>query len=243
DLIESAGGVTVDLSRRPGGVSGALVPTVDTFKQYYHAEAVATEQLSLHLAKAVAGPEGVRTAVDKALREVLTAPRKAEIVLRDADRGRARLARHVRARSLWDFRRIEGGLDDVDLIIGGLVLKYGASHPYILTADADECLDAMARANLVDETHTEELKSTRAFWMRMLSVQGLTGWLDPETAPPSARLSALIAKAAGVGDFSQVEPLIRGHADRANVLYNHLILGRDGRQAASPHGVRMGVAH
>ncbi|MEM8986512.1 MAG: hypothetical protein AAGC95_07285, partial [Pseudomonadota bacterium] len=47
DLIESAGGVTVDLSRRPGGVSGALVPTVDTFKQYYHAEAVATEQLSL----------------------------------------------------------------------------------------------------------------------------------------------------------------------------------------------------
>ena len=35
----------------------------------------------------------------------------------------------------------------------------------------------------------------------------------------------MLAKAAGVSDYSAVEPLIRGHAERTMAHYNTLVLG------------------
>ena len=232
-------GITLDMRRRPGGVSSAIASSLEDFQAYYGSQAVAIEQIRLTAMRPIAGGGKLRKSLDAEILSLISHPRRAELILRDADRARARMSRHDRAQSLWDARRIDGGFDDVNLIIGALKVKHSASHPYILTPEPEASLDALARADIIEPGFAEDLKAARAFWLRLLSVQGLAGWTDPETAPPSDRLAQLVARAAGVTDLAHVEPLIRGHAERVNLLYNYLMLGRERPQGTgSAHVAR-----
>ncbi|MEL7028636.1 MAG: hypothetical protein AAGL49_05360, partial [Pseudomonadota bacterium] len=217
----------LDMTCRPGGVSSPLATPLAEFRNFFQSGAVAVEQLLLTGMRPSAGGDEIRAKVGQSIFDLATRPRKADLILRDADRARARQSRQDRARSPWDVRRISGGLDDIDLIIGALRVKHGGSHAYVLGADPDECLDAMARASLIDSQHASELAETRAFWLRIAAAQAFANWSDPESEPIGPRLAGLLARAAGVDDIAHVHPLMRGHADRANVLYNHLVLGRE----------------
>jgi len=217
----------LDMSCRPGGVSSALATPLAEFRAYYQSGAVAIEQLLLTGMRPSAGADEARAKVGQAIFDLATRPRKADLILRDADRARARQSRHDRARTDWDVRRISGGLDDIDLIIGALRVKHGGSHAYVLGADPDDCLESMARAGLLDAQHVAELSESRAFWQRIAAAQGFARWSDPESQPISPRLARMLARAGGVDDIAHLDPLMRGHADRVNVLYNHLVLGRE----------------
>lgn len=242
DLIETPGseyrGLPVDLRARPGGAGGPLAATHEEFRTHHDSQAAALEQVKLAGYRIVAGPEKARKAVEKIISGMATGVRRADYLMRDVDRGRVQRLRRDGARSIWDVARIEGGLEDVDLLIGVLKKKYAATQPYVLGESTQETLDALVRSGALTRAFADELAGARALWRRLLTIEDLAGWSGFDARPPAPRLARLVAQAAGVSRFEDVEPLIRGHADRINVLYNHLMLGRE-KPFAAAAGARM----
>ncbi len=215
----------VDTRLRPGGTGGEIASSLRVFKTFYVGQADAWAQLSLTRARVVCGPKVLAARIEEATTEILTRPRQGDQLSRDADRTRTKDLRHNRAQSIWDVKRIRGGLVDLEMIVQCLQIKYGAEHPYVFSPNLSEALSALARAGCVDGNIAAELSETVAFWERLRAVQGMTGLFDPGSERPRQRMAALIARAVGVSEFRSVEPLIRGHAERTQAHYNHLILG------------------
>lgn len=218
--------VSPDMSYRPAGVSGALAPAVSTFKNYVQSEAVAHDQIMLGRARVIAGAAEIAEEAKNALRGAVASGRRADILFRDLDRARAQRIRRDRATSDWDIDRLEGGRQDVELVISTLIYRHGASHPAIQSEDVYEALDSLARADLIADDAAQALKSARAFWTRLQVVRSLAQWNDPIHQPIRPRFAKLIANAAGVSQFDQVRPMMRGYAEDVTRFYAQLVLGR-----------------
>ncbi len=212
-----------DVSRRPGGVAGALAPTTNELKSFIQSEAIASDHIAFARARVVAGVDQEAT---KALRTAVSYPRRADILMRDIDRSRAQRLRRDRASSLWDLDQIEGGLTDVELIISTLIYRHAAAQPSLQSENVDTALDVMARANILSPDVADTLKSARRFWIRMKTVRALARWSDPERSPVRQRFADLIAIAAEVDHFNAVKPMMRGYAEEVTRLYAQLVLGR-----------------
>ena len=227
DAIDTLGkgifAVTPDVAHRPGGVSGPIAPDTEAFKSFIRSEAVAQDYILLARGRVIAGPDESTT---KALRTAVSNPRRADILFRDLDRARAQRLRRDRANSLWDLDHAEGGLHDVDLIIGSLIYRHAAAQPAVQSETPDQALDLLARAGAINVDVAETLKSARAFWTRMYVVRALAGWSDPQREPVRRRFAGLLARAAEVENFSAVRPMMRGYADEITRLYAQLVLGR-----------------
>jgi|GEM_PF-1465426 len=215
----------VDTRSRPGGTSGEIASSLRIYKTYYVGQADARAQLGLTRARVICGPKGLAARIEDATSDMLTRPRQGDQLPRDADRGRTKDLRHNRPYSTWDVERIRGGQADLEIIIQCMQIKYGAEHPYVFSPNLSEALSALGRSGCLEGNIVAELAESVAFWQRLRAVQGMTGMADPTTERPRQRMAKLLAKAVGVSDFTSVEPLIRGHAERTQMHYNHLILG------------------
>ncbi|MHA7871799.1 MAG: hypothetical protein ACX939_05555, partial [Hyphococcus sp.] len=229
-LLEGLGkglfAVAPDLSHRPSGVAGSVAPDVDTFKSYVLSEAIAHEQIMLARARVIAGEKDAAETAREALRGAVSGARRADVLFRDLDRARAQRMRRERPTSDWDIDRLEGGRLDVELVISTLIYKHAAAHPFVQETPPGEALDAMARSDLLPEDAAQALKSARDFWARIQTVRALAEWSDPIRNPVRRRFAMLIARAAGVEQYEQVRPLIRGYSDDISRLYGQLVLGR-----------------
>ncbi|MFQ5563350.1 MAG: hypothetical protein ACE5FO_07260 [Parvularculaceae bacterium] len=215
-----------DVSRRPGGVAGALAPGLDAFKQFVLSEAIALDQILLTRARVVAGEAEAQDNARDAIRSAVSGARRADVLLRDLDRARAQRMRRDRASSEWDIDKLEGGRQDAELIISTLFYRHAGAHPVLQDDEPEQALKAMARSGLIPPETATALISAREFWSRIAVARGFGRWSDPTGAPVRARFGALIARAAGVERFDQARPLIRGYADDLNRLYAQLVLGR-----------------
>jgi glutamine synthetase adenylyltransferase len=230
DMLKEMGrgvfAITPDVSHRPGGVAGPLVPDLAAFKSYVTSEAVAHDQIMLARGHVIAGPESVADQARDALRGAVSGARRADILFRDLDRARAQRMRRERPSSDWDIDRLEGGRFDVELVISTLIFKYASAHPFVQDTTAGEALEAMARSDLISEESAQALKSARAFWARLQLVRALAQWSDPVRSPVRGRFGKLVARAAGVQKFEHVRPLMRGYAEDVTRQYSQIVLGR-----------------
>lgn len=218
--------VTPDATYRPAGVSGAIAPELASFRSYVQSEAVAYDQIMLGRARLIAGGEAISKSAHEALRGAVSSGRKADILFRDLDRARAQRMRRQRAASDWDLDRIEGGRQDIELVISTLIYRHASAHPAVQTQSVEEALATMARAELLSEDTAQALGAARAFWTRLQTVRALAQWTDPVHQPIRPRFASLIARSAGVDKYSQVRPMMRGYADDVSRFYAQLVLGR-----------------
>ncbi len=218
--------ITPDVSHRPSGVAGPLVPAAAAFKAYVQSEAVAQEQIMLARGRVIAGKDRVRKQADDALRLAVAGARRADILFRDLDRARAQRMRRDRPASDWDIDRINGGRADAELVISILIYKHASAHPFVQDAPPAEALQAMARSGLISEQAAQSLAEARAFWARLQLIRVIAGWSDPARAPVRRRFGVLLARAAGVAKFEQVRPMMRGYAEDVSRAYTSLVLGR-----------------
>jgi glutamate-ammonia-ligase adenylyltransferase len=218
--------ITPDTSFRPAGVTGPLAPDLDSFKSYVQSEAVAYDQIMLGRARVIAGEDNIAEDAREALRGAVAAGRRADILFRDLDRARAQRMRRERPASEWDIDRIEGGRQDIELVVSTLIFKHASAHPAVQTETVYEALATMARSDLLSEETAQALKSARGFWTRLQVVRSLAQWSDPVREPIRPRFAKLIARAAGVDKFEQVRPMMRGYSDDVSRFYAQLVLGR-----------------
>ncbi|MEQ1931438.1 MAG: hypothetical protein ABL957_13045, partial [Parvularculaceae bacterium] len=167
-------------------------------------------------------PSAARTALRAGTGNV----RRADMLLRDLDRARAQRLRRDKSGSEWDILHAEGGLSDVDLIVGALIYKHAGALPALQEGAVDDALDALTRGGFLPAPAAETLKSGRAFWVRLATARALARWSDPQREPVRSRFAALLARAAQVDRFALVRPLMRGYSDEIGRLYAQLVLGR-----------------
>ncbi len=215
----------IDTRCRPGGTSGEIASSLGVYQTYYVGEADAREQLGLARARVINGPNSLKARIEDMIAELLTRPRHGDQIYKDADKARERDMRLNRTDTIWDVKNIRGGQVDLDMVVQCLQMRHGAEHPYVLTTDAHEALAALTRAGCLDPGAAQELGESLSHWERLQAVKAFTGVADPATDRPNTRLAKVLARAVGVSDFTSIELLIRGHAERTLAHYNHFVLG------------------
>lgn len=230
DLCAEVGGRWLafepDVGARPGGVTAPLASTISSFRDHMLNRSLAAEKVAVVGLEAIAGGKTAREELSSAILAVAGAPRAADLVFREADRARAQRLRREPAKSIWDVRLIEGGLIDLEFVVSAFAFKHGASHPYALENGLDGALDGLTRAGLVSATTSAELKAASSALAGLAAFQAVFGWRNPQADRFPERLAVLAARAAGVASAGHIEPLLRGHAERVNAIYNRIVSGR-----------------
>ncbi len=224
--------LSVDMSRRPGGISGPLVSTLPAWEQFVQMEAVAMDQIALANTRILTGSKTASNSARTTLREVIANDRRTSITLRDLDRARTQHQKRTtnnlgKTSSLWDIDHLDGGQRDIDLIIKILMYRYSAAHPYLQEMETEAALAALADMDIIDPETVTTLINARKFWASINLVKAWSGWSTPEMVPVRKRFSTVIARATGVTSFSNIPPLIRGYADDGSRLYAKLVLNRN----------------
>ena len=218
--------IAPDLAHRPGGVAGALAPSVDRYKGFIQSEAIASDQILFARARVIAGTESAQKGANSVFRSAVSNPKRADVLFRDLDRARTQRKRREQAASDWDIERIDGGLSDAELIVSTLIYRNAAAQPALQDSNIDEALSLLVRANLLDANVSATLAQARKFWGRLATAKALARWSDPQMQPVRGRFATVLARAAEVERFDQVRPLMRGYAEEVNRLYAQLVLGR-----------------
>ena len=215
----------VDTRCRPGGTSGEIASSVRQYSNYFVGEADARDQLAVTSARVICGPDAMQSRLDELHTEFLIRPRQGERVSKDIDKALTKEFRMHAPSSVWDIDRIRGGFGDLKIVIECLQTQHGGEHPYVLSADMGDSLRALGRAGCIDGPSAADLEESLFFWRSLKTALAFAGNIDPGAERPRQRLAKLLARAAGVSQFSAVEPLIRGHAERTLAHYNQILLG------------------
>ncbi|MGE3931989.1 MAG: bifunctional [glutamine synthetase] adenylyltransferase/[glutamine synthetase]-adenylyl-L-tyrosine phosphorylase [Rhodospirillaceae bacterium] len=213
----------VDMRLRPSGNAGPIASALAAFAQYHQEAAWTWEHMALTRARVVAGPPGLARRIDSAVRAALAAPRDADKLVRDVADMRARMARELKPKSLWDVKHLRGGLVDVEFIAQYLQLRHAAERPEILSTNTSAALARLADAGFLEPGTAQELIAAVRLWRQVQGILrlSLTGDFDEASAPEG--LKRLLARASGAVDFMALRDTITATAESAHAHFVRLI--------------------
>jgi glutamate-ammonia-ligase adenylyltransferase len=241
-LTNEGGLYEIDMRLRPSGRAGPLANSLEAFENYQAQSAWTWEHLALTRARVIHGPAALADRLGQIIRATLRRRRDPAALVRDVADMRDRIADHVRARSIWDFKNVRGGLFDIDFVAQYLALRYAAERPGILDPHPAEMLRRAVEAGLLDAADGACLRSTRSLLSDAQSVLRLT--LDGEEADfdeakaPEGQLR-LIAATQGASDFAELKVCIEAEAADAYAIYQRIVeqpAREAGWQPRSEHG-------
>ncbi|MEF8792262.1 bifunctional [glutamate--ammonia ligase]-adenylyl-L-tyrosine phosphorylase/[glutamate--ammonia-ligase] adenylyltransferase [Thiohalorhabdus sp.] len=167
---------SIDMRLRPGGKSGALVASLNHFRDYQMEQAWVWEHQALIRGRPIAGSPAVGNAFDRIRGEVLTAPRGSEALAREVRVMRGRmLAEHASRVGVFNVKQDRGGLVDIEFLIQSLCLRYAHDYPdlvvppektprrrdsgdsAVLASSNRAALTALAEHNLLDPGRAQGL--------------------------------------------------------------------------------------
>ena len=216
----------IDMRLRPSGRAGPLANSLEAFETYQAQSAWTWEHLALTRARVIHGPAALADRLDRIIRTTLCRKREPSALVRDVADMRDRIARHNRAKSIWDFKNVRGGLFDIDFVAQYLALRYAAARPEILDPHPAEMLRRATDFGLLDAADSECLRATRVLLSDAQSVLRLT--LDGEEADfdeakaPEGQLR-LIAATQGTSDLADLKARIEAEAADAYAIYQRII--------------------
>ena len=111
-------GFEFDARLRPSGCSGVLVTSLAGFDDYQHHEAQTWEHQALCRARAVAGPEAARIAVQQVVDDVLMQPRDCALLAKDVRAMRQKMQDHLSSKSdaIINLKQDAGGVVDIEFL-------------------------------------------------------------------------------------------------------------------------------
>ncbi len=198
----------VDMRLRPSGNSGPVATSLASFIEYQNRDAWTWEHLALTRARLVSGPNALREAVAGTIRGVLCKPRDRARTAEDLRHMRRRIAEEKGSRRLWDIKLAHGGLIDIEFIAQFLQLVHAHEHPGILDQNTAAALGKLRDHGLLSPRDAQTLTQAAALYHSLTQILRLCleAHFDPSTAPEG--LKTMLARAAGVGSFGKVEPLL-----------------------------------
>jgi glutamate-ammonia-ligase adenylyltransferase len=174
----------LDFRLRPSGNKGPLATSFAAFCKYQDEQAWTWEHMALCRARCVTGDETLCTQLDEAVITILDGERDIEKTRQDVADMRERLLREKPGRDVFDVKRMDGGMTDIDFLaqyfrlatLRKLNLK-PASAPDIFDMLDDDVLDEAQKKDLsrAFEDYTAIIQM-----VRLCSDEGF----DPLRAPP-----------------------------------------------------------
>ena len=153
----------VDLQLRPYGKAGSMAVSLDSFRRYYAPEgpAWAYERQALVKMRPIAG-DPVLGAQACALRDsfVYTGIPFDATAMRAM---RERQVRHLVSAGTFNAKYSPGGLVDIEYLIQGLQITYGASDPGLRQPNIRQCMDAMHKAGILNDDDYTRLHKAHTF--------------------------------------------------------------------------------
>lgn len=194
----------VDTRLRPSGAQGLLAVSIDSFAKYQRESAWTWEHMALTRARIVYGGDGARAGVQAIIDETLNRPRDTAVLIADAVRMRADMAKHKPPAGPFDVKLIEGGLVDCEFAVH--VQQLG--HRRGFDPRLGPAIAALAGEGLL----APDMRAAQALLGRMLVTLRLVA---PDGREPGAESQALVARACGAADWPG---LLAAYADaRATV--------------------------
>lgn len=212
----------VDMQLRPSGKAGPAAVRLPAFRQYYRDDAWTWEAMALVKARVI-GPAGaLADAVQAEIDAVLTRPRDAAAVARDACDMRLRLHNAKPGAGPWDVKHIVGGLTDLSFILQVLALTNGARCGRAPRAAAD----AIAWfENLGELSHEDAAALTDALGLYEAVTQvgraATGGVFSPESAGEALR--ARMAAVCGADSVAAAEDRLAQTEGRVGRLFTAIV--------------------
>jgi glutamate-ammonia-ligase adenylyltransferase len=213
----------VDMRLRPSGNKGPVAVSFETFRMYQMQEAWTWERLALTRARVVAGPPALADRVRGVIAEALAADRDPLKTLSDVGDMRARLDRERPGKSPWDLKEAKGGLFDIEFIAQGLQLVHAGTHAGLVRSNTLDALQTLQGHDVLAKDKADELTTAHGVYQNLVQILRLTVGDTFDAADATKSLRRLIARAAGVAAFEDVEPLLVAHEARVRQLFEELI--------------------
>ncbi|PZU50695.1 MAG: bifunctional [glutamate--ammonia ligase]-adenylyl-L-tyrosine phosphorylase/[glutamate--ammonia-ligase] adenylyltransferase [Sphingomonas sp.] len=172
----------VDTRLRPSGADGLHAASLDSFVQYQRADAGVWEQMALTRARPIACTEEDRAGAQAAIDALVSAPRDAAHVKREAQEMRRHMAKHKPPAGPFDVKLMKGGLVDIEFIVAVRALTSGKPVP--------PGLEQAARLLAPELVAPARLMNAMLVMLRLVQPH------DAAATPDSAA-GALIARACG----------------------------------------------
>ena len=194
----------IDTRLRPSGAQGLLAVSVDSFDQYQRDSAWTWEHMALTRARTVYGSAEARGRIEAIIGETLRRPRDPAVLVADAVKMRADMAKHKPPKGPFDVKLIEGGLVDCEFAVHLLQLRYAAG----LEPSLPGAIAALAEAGLVSPA----LLDAHNLLGRMLVTLRL---VSPDADEPPEISRELVALACGEADW---DGLVAAYAAARDII-------------------------
>ncbi len=214
----------VDMQLRPTGNKGPVAVSLESFTRYHAADSWTWERLALTRARIIAGPAALAGKIESVVRNTLCRPTEWEKLRSDVAGMRAKVATHIPGKGTWDLKYARGGLMDIEFTAQLLQLKQ--ADPAVLAQGTIEALRRLGQTGALPPAAAGTLITAAELQLALSQVLriALDGPLDPATATPG--LKALLAHAAGVEKFENLERLLADLQTRAHLVFQEVVGGR-----------------
>ena len=203
----------VDMRLRPSGSSGPAAVSFESFKRYYEESAWTWEYMAMTKARIVWGEN---KKVQHELEHVLTLAKDTEKVRIDVLEMRNRINAEKPAKSIWDIKKIPGGMLDIEFSIQLLQLLHGQAHPELMLKSVLAVTDKAVSMQILDGQTGKALSDAYRFWQELsilFSLCSEDGTFDSSTAPEEMRKK--LCAFCGLQSIEDVEKKIKTTAEKA----------------------------
>jgi glutamate-ammonia-ligase adenylyltransferase len=213
----------VDMRLRPSGKSGPVATSLIAFNAYQENDAWTWEHLALTRARVIDAPDRLRADIEATIARILTRRRDRRKIAGDVVDMRERIAKEKGTSNIWDMKQIRGGLVDLEFITQFLQLVHSADHPEILDQNTTRALCKARDSGVLETGDARKLIAAAHLYSTLGQIVRLCqdGLFDPDQAPQD--LKALLCRAAGIEDFSKIEPMLVAHQTDVAELFGKII--------------------
>ena len=213
----------VDMRLRPSGSKGPVAVSFASFKAYQDESAWTWEKLALTRARPVAGDRSLMADLFASIAASLTAERDRDQTRKDVVDMRRLMLKEQRPDSVWDIKRVRGGLVELEFIAQYLQLVHAPAAPAILQTNTADAYLALKQHGFIDPATGTQLWDALQLYNRLTQLLRLclTGPYDPAHSRPG--LDRAIATAAATPTVAAAEDLLHAHQLRVALLFDRLV--------------------
>ena len=199
----------VDMRLRPSGQKGPMATKLKSFIEYQTGEAWTWEHMAMTRARVIAGDAALCRRVEEAIAHILQTPCDRAKIAADVRDMRARIAAEKGTEKIWDMKQVRGGLVDLEFIAQHLQLVAAHAHPAVLDQNTLGAIAKLEAAGEIEAAVAERLTKAGRLVHALTQIVRLCldHPFDPDHAPVG--LKALLARAAGLASFEEVEAALR----------------------------------
>ncbi len=192
----------IDLQLRPYGKAGSMAVSLESFRRYYapSGPAWAYERQALVKLRPIAGDPALGAELCRLRDEYVYHGGAFDVTAMRAMRERQ--VRHLVTGGTFNAKFSPGGLVDIEYLIQGLQINYGANNPSLRVTNIREAMTALRQAGILSEADYTTLRKAHTFLRWLIdSLRVVRGHAKDVTVPPyQSEEFAFLARRLRYGD-------------------------------------------